>query len=1041
MGTDGYTEQGDAVMLRNVIAWFIKNPIAVNLLMLFLLIGGVLSFLSINKQLLPLEPNQQIEIIVEYPGASAAEVKIGVTEKIENALQGLPEVRRMVGLSNKELARVRLTLSDDSDAQQLLARVKREIDALSTLPVGIERPVIEYISPRHTVMFLALYGSADQKNLKMAAAKLQRELLLLPEVQYVDHDSGRDFEVSIEVDPDALRRYGLTMTQLSERINAYSINQTGGFIRNEQGEITVRMENQAYRSGEFATIPVLTLSNGATVPLGEVATVNDTLADGAFFSSFDGKPARIFQISAAPEQDIAVVSEAVERYLATHSASLEAGLTATAWLDFNYYVEGRLDMMMENLFAGALLVFVVLSLFLRPRIAMWVMAGIPISYLGTMMLLPMESVSVTLNLMSMFGFILVLGIVVDDAIVVSESVYHECERTGYQQASVIKGVEKVSVATVFGVLTTVTAFLPLLFVEGESRELFRSIGFVVVFAMLFSIIESKLILPAHLAAIGPKKRVTPVLDKLRDTIALGMQSFIRGVYEPVLRTLLPKRWPVVSAFFALFMVAMGMLSGGHVKWIGDARVPHDFPSIQLRMESTASEAMTVEAIRAFEQSVLDVDKSLASQYGQGMVAHTAVILDGPQNAELYVKLVDDEARKLDTFALAKLWRQALPNMPGLKEYRIQETLDGDPESRDIQINVVGEVPLQVDAAAKQLEQKLNALSAVYDVTNSQSNMEVEVRLALNEMGQNLGLTPEMLMSQVTTAIYGIEVQRVLRDSFEVKVMLKYPQDYRAQLHQLDNIYIHLDDGTELLFTDVATYQLIQAPTEIRSDNGRQNVVLMASVDPLLADPDDISDLLEQSILAELSAEFPGLTFNLNGELKEQQGRMSRQAVLFLLSLFGIYALLAIPLRSYKKPLLILSVLPFCFVGAVFGHWVMGLGMSVMSLFGVIAALGVAVNDALILLVAHSKPGSRIVQVASQRFMAITLTSLTTFIGLLPLMFETDLQAHMVIPMAVSLAFGVIASSFATLFMLPVLLKSAAVKHNKSTIAAANFDLG
>lgn len=878
-------------MLRIMVAWFVSNPIAVNLLTLFLIIGGALSFLSINKQLLPLEPNQQIDIFVEYPGASATEVKLGVTEKIENVLLGLPKIRRMVGHSNKEVSRIRLTLADEGDAQALLAKVKREIDALSTLPNGIERPVIEYLPPRHTVMFLALYGSAEQKVLKIAAAKLQRGLTMLPEVQYVDHDSGPDFEVSIEVDPDALRRYGLTMALLGERINAYSINRTGGFIRNEQDEITVRMENQAYRSAEFETIPVLTMPSGATVLLGEVATVNDTLANGAFFSSFDRKPARIFQISAAPKQDIAVVTEAVNRYLAEHQQSLPNNLRVQPWLDFNYYVEGRLDMMMENLLAGALLVFVVLNLFLRPRIAMWVMAGIPISYLGTMMLLPIESISVTLNLMSMFGFILVLGIVVDDAIVVSESVYHECEGAGYNQQNVIKGVEKVAVATVFGVLTTVTAFLPFLFVEGQSKELFRSIGFVVVFTMLFSILESKFILPAHLATVGSKKRVTPVLDNLRAGVQNTMQSFIKHGYEPLLRFLLPNRWPVVSAFIALFMISLGMFSGGHVKWIGDTRVPHDFPSIQLRMESRASEQMTIDAVKAFEQAILDVDKSFVQKYGNGMIAHTAIILDGPQNAELFVKLVDDELRKLDTFALAKLWRQALPNMPGLKEYRIQETLDGAPESRDIQVNVIGEDPLRVSAATRQLEEKLSALSAVYDVTNSQRNMELEMRLELNATGQNLGLTPEMLMSQVTTAVYGVEVQRVLRDSFEVRVMLKYPRDYRAQLHQLDNIYIHLEDGTELLFTDIANYELILAPTEIRSDNGRQNVVLMASVDPLLADPDDISDLLEDGILPEMADAFPELTFNLNGELKEQQGRMSRQTVLFYFrySVFTLYS--------------------------------------------------------------------------------------------------------------------------------------------------------
>lgn len=1015
-------------MVRSMVAWFVRNPIAANLLMLFLMAGGTLSYFTINKQLLPLEPNQQITVVVEYPGASATEVKTGITEKIENTLQGMPGVRRMVGLSQKEVSQVRLTLDEDNNAEDILARVKREIDSLSTLPRGIERPLIEYVPARHTVMFLALYGDADDKVLKTAAARLERELALLPEVQYVEHESGRDFEVSIEVDPDALRRFGLTMDQLAERINAFSINRTGGFIRNEQGEVTVRMENQAYRSGEFAKIPVITLPSGATVLLGEIANISDTLADGAFFASFDGHPARIFQISATPEQDIAVVSKAVNQYLQQHASTLPDNLQAKAWLDFNYYVEGRLDMMMGNLFAGAILVFVILSLFLRPRIAMWVMAGVPISYLGTMMLLPIDSIDVNLNLMSMFGFILVLGIMVDDAIVVSESVYQESERHGYHQQSVIDGVEKVSVPTVFGVLTTIAAFVPLLFVEGESREMFRSIGFVVVLAMLFSILESKLILPAHLAGIGPKTRKTPVFDSLRNALQRAVRSFVVRRYLPVLSRLLAYRWPVICTFVSIFLVTAGMLAGGHVKWIGDARVPHDFPSIQIKMESTATETMTVHAVQQFEAAVQRVDQQLAQQYGHGMIEHTTIILDDAQNAELFIKLVADDQRQLDTFALAELWRKALPNMAGLKEFRIQETLDGDPESRDIQINIVGEDSSQVNLAAGELENQLKKLTAVYDVTNSQRNMELELRLELNAQGQHLGLTPEMLMSQISTAVYGAEVQRVLRDRFDVKVMLKYPRDYRAQLNRLEQIRLQLADGSEVMFADVATYKLVAAPTEIRSDNGRQNTVLMASVNPLQAEPDDIASELEDEILPALAATYPALEFNLNGEVKAQQSKMSRGFVLFLLSLFAIYALLAVPLRSYVKPLLLLSVLPFCFVGAVVGHWVMGLGMSVMSLFGMIAALGVAVNDGLILMVAFQEEPDDILRVAADRFMAIILTSSTTFVGLVPLMFETDLQAHMVIPMAVSLAFGVIASSLTTLLMLPVLL------HKKTSAA-------
>ncbi|WDE05300.1 efflux RND transporter permease subunit [Thalassomonas viridans] len=1015
-------------MLSAVISWFIRNPIAVNLLMLFLIIGGGLSALSINKQLMPDEFNQKITINVEYPGASPADVKLGVTDKIELAIQGLAGAEQVIGISRREHSEVTVIVNSDFDVDTVLNRVKLQVDAIQTLPGDIDRPVISHHEPTHPVMYLALYGDLTQTQLKKLAQDVYLELLQLPEVQYVAAETGQDFEVSIEVDRDALSQYGISMEYVAGRINEHSLNQSAGFLKNSQGNTSLRIEGQAYAASDYAAIPIINTREGVNVTLGDISRVKDGFEELVFFSTFDGRPSRIMMISATPQQDISSVSAAVREYIAEKQDKLPEGTHLSAWIDFTYYVDGRIDMMLDNMFSGALLVLLVLSLFLRPVVAFWVMVGVPVSYLGTMMLLPLDSVNVTINIISMFAFILVLGIVVDDAIVISDSVYQRCNKQGYHHDNVLAGVKDVAVPSIFGVLTTVAAFVPLLFISGESSGLFQTIGYVVVFTMFFSLVESKLILPAHLGGIGPEKNPHGLFARFQRGIQQKLDAFIHKRYRNFILRLQPYRGSVLTGFVMFFLVTIGLTTGGHVNWIGEPRVPHDFPSIYVYMEKSASEEMTVETLKTFEQAVKEVDKEIEQLYGAGVIEHTAIVLEDAYSGELFVKLVDDELRPINTFEIAAMWRKVLPQMPGLKEYLIKETLEDD-EDRDLRLHVIGEQGELLTAASTALTRELAQQAAVYDVTSSLSHGEEEIRLAVTELGRSLGLTPEMLVAQISHAIYGLEVQRILRDNFEVKVMLRYPQAYRHDINEIHSLRIRLPDGAEALFADVARIDFEYAPTELRSDNGRSNVVVMASIDSNQIDPESYGEQIEEEIFPEFARRYPGIEFRLEGDIKEQRGRLSRQMVNALLSLFAIFALLAIPLKSYKQPLIVMSVIPFSLVGAIWGHLFLGMGMSLMSVFGIVATIGVVVNDSLLLLAAvnHRRDArgglelGDVADAACSRFRAVVLTSLTTFVGLLPLMFETDLQAHMIIPMAVSLAFGVLFCTFVTLVMIPVIL--------------------
>jgi multidrug efflux pump subunit AcrB len=1025
-------------MLTALIRWFIKNPIAVNLLMLFLVIGGGLSALSINKQLMPDEFNQTISINVEYPGASPADVKRGITDKIELAIQGLPGAEQIVGISRREHSEITVMVNQDFNVDAVLNQIKLLVDAIQTLPARIERPLISHQAPAHPVMYLALYGDLTERELKNLANNVYLELLELPEVQYVLSETGQDFEVSIEIDQDALTQYGITMEYVAQRINENSLDQSAGFLRNSQGNITLRIENQAYIASEYAVIPIVNTVDGVNVTLADISTVKDAFEDSVFFSTFDGRPSRIMMISATPKQDISSVSAAVNRYIDLKQEQLPTGTSLKSWIDFTDYVDGRIDMMLNNMFSGAILVFLVLALFLRPMVAFWVMVGVPVSYLGTILLLPMESINVTINIISMFAFILVLGIVVDDAIVISESVHQKCQKYGYNQESVLSGVKDVAVPSIFGVLTTVAAFLPLLFVSGGSQGMFKAIGYVVVLTMFFSLLESKFILPAHLSRIRPQKTKKNKFYQFQAWLQKKLDHFIHQTYRTFLLKLIPHRLSVLVGFIALFVVSIALTSGGHVRWIGEPKVPHDFPSILVYMDKSASAEMTIETLKTFERVVKEVDKKIALKYGAEVIEHTAIMLKNENSGELFVKLVDDDIRSIDTFQIAAMWRKALPQMPGLKEFRILETLDDD--ERDLKLHIIGEQADILAFASQDLIRQLKQTPAVYDVTSSLSHSEEEIRLKVTALGRTLGLTPELLVGQVSNAIYGVEVQRILRDNFEVKVMLRYPKSYRDNISLIQQMRIKLPYDTEVFFADVAEIHYEYAPTELRSDNGRSNVVVMASIDTRIIDPDSYADHIEDEIFPDLQQRYPDIEFRMEGDVKEQQGRMSRQMVTVLLSIFIIYALLAIPLKSYKQPLIVMSVIPFSLVGAIWGHLFLGIGMSIMSVFGIVATMGVVINDSLLLLttvngqqVGKHRQVVHVVFAACSRFRAVVLTSLTTFIGLLPIMFETDLQAHMVIPMAVSLAFGVLFCTFVTLIMIPMILCRTAEEENTSLV--------
>ncbi|MEW6989197.1 efflux RND transporter permease subunit [Colwelliaceae bacterium 6441] len=1015
---------------KGLIAWFARNSVAANLLMIFIIVGGFFTAMTINKQMFPQVKINWLEFTAPYPGAAPQEVEEGITIKIEEALETIQGLERVITYSSRNFSSGYFRVDESYDPQVVLDEVKSAIDSIPSFPDGMERPKVERIKIKQQVLEMSLYGDLTNTELKELGRKIHDEIQQLPSVNISEFHSGLGYEISVEVSKDKLREYGLSFNDVARAVRGQSRNMSAGQIKAANGYINLRVENQAYRGHEFEQLPVLTLADGSKVLLGEIATVIDGFQEGLQYSKFNGKNSVGFSISASDNQSITDVAKVVKSYVERKSKDLPKGVKLEPWVDFTYYLEGRLDMMLSNMMSGAVLVFLIMAVFLRVRLAFWVMMGLPVCFLGTLLFMPMEFVNVTINITSLFAFIMVLGIVVDDAIVMGESAHDEVESKGHSTESVIRGVKRVAMPATFGVLTTIAAFVPFILGDGPSSAFNKSIGFVVILCLIFSLIESKLILPAHLARMKVKVfNPKNPLDRLRKVVDDRLKSFIENVYRPALTKFLDYRYGVLTFFISIILLSAGLVSGGFVKFVGQPKIPHDFPNINVEMNVDTAEKTTLDTILRIQQTLYAVDDKIENEYGNKMISDMAVRLRGRTNAGITVKLVDPELRPMDTFELAELWRKAIPNLPGVKSFSIDDNLfGGGREDGDVAFRLESQSDEQLLAASKVLKEKLNSLKGVSDVNDSRQTSAKEVQFSLKPLAHSLGLTLADIASQVGHSFYGLEAQRILRDTEEVKVMIRYPLDQRSSIGHVDDVMIQAPNGAELPLSELAEIVLTDGVTRIRRENGNRTINVWAKVDADQVEPFEVAKDIKENFIPKLLRQFPLVNSEVSGRIQEEIDSFWEQLKGFVISLMVIYSLLAIPLKSYSQPLIIMTVIPFGIIGATFGHLLLGMDLNALSLFGIIAAAGVVINDSLVMVdyVNNSRKSGiplkqAVVFAGTKRFRAILLTSLTTFIGLVPIIFfETSMQAQIVIPMAVSLAFGVLFATIVTLILIPAM---------------------
>jgi len=1030
---------------KGLIAWFASNHVAANLLMWFIIVAGLISVFTIRKQTTPEFELNLIEVRVPYLGAAPQEVEEGVVVKVEEAVQDIPGIIEINSRANEGLGSVTLEVSRDEDINEVLTLVKTRVDAISTFPALTEKPVILKVEPNTPVIFVAIHGEIDEFSRKLIAQEIRNELLLMPEISKVDFYGDKAFEISIEVTEHVLHQYGLTISEISEAVRASSVDLPGGRIKTDGGDILLRTEGQVYTGLEYADLILRTYPDGTRLTLGDIATINDGFVESEGFGRFDGEPTATLNVLASGQQNELRTAAAVKEYVAKKAETLPAGVEMDLWVDRSHYLEGRLNMMIKNLLQGALLVFLLLSLFLRMKVAGWVIIGIPVAFLGTFFLMPHGPWPVTINMISLFGFIIVLGIVVDDAIIIGESIFTKIRADGHTIDNVIQGAHKVAVPATFGVLTTIAAFTPMLFVGGVVGPFFEALSMIVVLCLVFSLIESKLILPAHLvrAKIDPVdeddlfnpqhdvpllRRIPRFLLKIQRHAQHGLNSLIHDYYRPALEKVLDNRGITVALFASVLIVTIGLINSSLVRIVLFPEVPSDFIRMQLEMENGTAPEVRNNALNRIERAILELNDEYIAENPDldPMISHIGSFTTSDTGAVAWTELpmVDDRLLQVDDVTI--LWRERVGEIPGVKDLTFS---DGDHfgGGSPLSFRLSGDNYSALENSAAELEARLADFEGVFDIQNSSNIGGQEIKLSIKPAAEALGLTMASLGRQVRQAFYGEEAQRIQRGKDELKVMVRYPREDRRSIADLENMRIRTPGGDEVPFESVADVSFGTSYSSINRLNRARTITVSADIDPEIVEPGEIIREISEDYIPELLARHAGVSFGLEGSSKEEQEFLGNLTLASIAALFLIYALIAIPLHSYGQPLVIMSVIPFGLIGAVIGHVVMGKAISMFSLFGLVALAGVVVNDSLVMVDFINKARQdgvpvkqAVIESGTLRFRAITLTSLTTAAGLMPIMLETSVQAQYVIPMAISLSFGILFATAITLFLIPSL---------------------
>lgn len=1004
------------------IAWMTHNHVTANLLMLVFILGGLVFSLVIKKEVFPEFSLDTVSVQISYPSASPEEVERGVLVAAEQAVQGIVGVKEMRGTAAEGSASLILELDEDANANQVYQDVQQAIDRVSTFPSDIERPRVSLAERKRDVMDLVIHGDLDDRTLRDIAMQVYDKLEAHPNITQLSASGVRDFEVAVEVHRDDLRRYGLTLPEVAQLIRNAAVDVPAGGVKSTAGEILVRVTERRDWAREFGDIVVARGSGGGTVRLKDIATIRDALVDEPRNMVYNGEPAVGIDIYRIGDQTPMSVSDATREVLAEVQPSLPSSVHVSIRDDDSQIFKERLSLLLKNGFIGLLLVFVVLGAFLELRLAFWVTLGIPTSFLGALLFLP--ALDISINMVSMFAFIIALGIVVDDAIIAGENI-HEWRRLGYSNMqAAIAGARQVAVPLTFAILTNIVAFIPLMYLPGFMGKIFGIIPFVVGSVFIISWAEALFILPSHLAHSrrGYRNRWTRRIAARQKMIARSLDRFVEVRFKPLLDLCVRHRYTTIAVAIATLLVVGGYAASGRMGFTLMPRVERDSGRVQVTFPPGTAEQQLektrAQIMQAADRLLEEGERKRAFLGMRGLVNGDAVQVD--------VYFTPSDQRDFTTGQFVRDWRGAVGPVPGALSSSFAADRGGPGAGAALTVELRHTDTRTLEAAAQRLAAALKEFPDVSDIDAGISLGKQQLDLTLTETAKSLGLSAEEIGRQLRASLYGAESMRQQRGRDQVKVMVRLPESERVSLDDISSIMIRAGNGLWLPLPDLVEMDKGRAYATVNRREGRRVMTVTADVEP----PDQatlVINELNHSVIPQLQAEFAGLTVSYQGRQAEEREGLASLGLTFSLTMAALYLLLAIPLKSYIQPLTVMVAIPFGVIGALLGHLVMGYGLSMVSLLGIVALAGVVINDTLVMieygnrLRAGGTPVTdAIKQAAARRFRPIILTTVTTFCGLTPMIFETSVQARFMIPMAISLGYGILAATTISLLLVPCL---------------------
>jgi len=1025
---------------KGVVAFMARNGVAANLLMVFLLIAGLISYQTIVQEIISETSLETVQVSVVYPGATPSEVEESVVQKIEEAVKGVEGVKDITASASEGVGNVSVEMEQGTDMARALDDVKGEVDQIQTFPADAEEPNVRELTARQSVIRIAIFGDVSEQTLKETAYQLEDALSALDEVSYVETSAIRDYEISIEVPQSTLQSLGLSLNTISRTVASSSLDSPAGSIKAQDEEIRVRTLGQNYTQQNFEDIVLVSSEDGALVKLGQIANVKDSFEEADLVTAFNGNPVAFVEVSRTSDERVLDIAEAVHQHLdEKFGPGLPEGLNYSVWDDDSKILESRLNLLLRNAAIGLLLVLIALTLFLDIRLAMWTAAGISTAFIGAIFLL--DWIGSSINMFSLFGFILALGLVVDDAIVVGENIHAQRGKGRTGLGAAIAGTQRVTVPVIFAVLTTVAAFSPLFAISGAVGNILKDIPLVVVAVLILSLVECLLILPYHLSHLPPpgtptNNPITGFFDRVQKKVDQGLQKFINGPLDRVLHFCIKMPFVILSGAVALMILFASLIPAGIIKVGFFPSIESDIVTASLEMPAGTTIDRTAAIIERIERAGREeVAKFNAPDEVNGM---NSAIGEGPRDqgpnfsgsssssnvGYVQISLEPGTDRVISVKALEDAWRDAVGPVPEAESLVFSADLFsvGAPVSVELS-DPDFEI---VEQASDRLMQELAKFNGVFDIETDQDAGLQEIQLRLKPSARSLGVSLQDVAFQVRAAFFGDEALRVQRGREDVRVYVRLPEDERNSIADVERFRVRVPGG-EVALSAIADVEFGEAPSVIRRTDGRRITSVTADLDTDIVTGQEIAQRVTDDIMPRLQADYPQLQYSFGGEVEEQEESFGDLGVAFLLALMMIYVLLAIPFKSYVQPFIIMAVIPFGIIGALIGHLILDIQLVVLSMFGIIALSGVIVNGSLVLidfvnenLRSGMEIEEAVISATKSRFRPIMLTSFTTFLGVAPITFETSIQAQFLIPMAASLGFGVLFGTVILQVLIPTL---------------------